>query len=214
MPQISSSRRRFAIAVAPSLVLASLLLAACGSSSTSSTSTSTAANSAAAPPGGTTGRGGGRFTAIRECLQKDGITLPKRKPGQRGSGGFLGGAGAALPAGVSRAKYLEDIKKCGGASFGAGGGRFQTPAFKAALTKFAACMRENGVNVPAPNSSGKGPIFSTKGLNTASATFKTAETKCMADLRGVFLRRGSPSGGPPAGAPPGAGGGEAPSGSG
>ena len=37
----------------------------------------------------------GRFAAVRECLQKNGITLPQRTPGQRrppgAAGGFLGG---------------------------------------------------------------------------------------------------------------------------
>jgi hypothetical protein len=63
-------------------------------------------------------------------------------------------------------------------------------------------MRENGVNVPAPNTSGKGPVFNIKGLNTASATFKTAETKCSSDLRGSFR----PSPGAAGAAPGGAGG--------
>ena len=43
-------------------------------------------------------------------------------------------------------------------------------------------MRENGVDVPAPNTSGNGPIFDTKGLNTASAQFRTAESKCSGYL--------------------------------
>ena len=33
-------------------------------------------------------------------------------------------------------------------------------------------MRENGVNLPAPNTSGNGPVFNTKGIDTSSATFK------------------------------------------
>jgi len=55
-------------------------------------------------------------------------------------------------------------------------------------------MRENGVNVPPPNTSGKGPIFSVKGLNTASAQFKAAESKCSVQLQGA-----RPGGGPPGG---------------
>ncbi len=76
----------------------------------------------------------------------------------------LGRAGLQLPKGVTRAQYEAAIKKCGGGSFAGRGARFNSPAYKAALTKFAACMRENGVNVPAPNTSGSGPIFDTKGL--------------------------------------------------
>jgi len=63
------------------------------------------------------------------------------------------------------------------------GARVSSPAFKAALTKFATCLRQNGVNLAPPNTSGNGPIFSTKGVNTASAQFRTAERKCSATLR-------------------------------
>jgi hypothetical protein len=59
-------------------------------------------------------------------------------------------------------------------------------AAKQALTKFATCMREHGVNVPTPSTSGKGPVFDIRGLNTKSATSKTAESKCSSTLRGAF----------------------------
>jgi hypothetical protein len=122
--------------------------------------------------------------ALRECLQKNGITPPKRTPGQRPPGGFLGG-GSQLPGGVTRAKLREAFKKCGAFSGGLGGGlrRFNSPRYKQAVAKFAACMRENGVNLPEPNTSGTGPVFDTKGLNTGSAQFKAAEAKCRVDLR-------------------------------
>ena len=199
MPQIISSKCRPAAAAALLLVLAGLALAACGGSSKSSTATASA-SATTSTTGGATGATGGRFLALRECLQKNGITLPKRTPGTRpspGSGGFLGGgAGPQLPKGVTRAQYEAAVKKCGGgvnggAFFRGGAGRFNSSAVKQALAKFATCMRENGVNVPAPNTSGKGPIFNTKGLNTTSTTFKNAETKCRSDLLGSF--RASPA---------------------
>jgi cytochrome c556 len=209
MPHIDSIRRSpAASAIALTLLLACLGLAACGSSSKSS---STAANAAATTTSSTStttttgsgkspgGPGAGRFAALRECLQKSGITLPKRTPGQRpgsGAGGFLGGGGAApqLPKGVTRAQFQAALKKCGGSALAGGGSkggrRFNSPVFKAALAKFAACLRENGVNVPAPNTSGSGPVFNTKGIDTASAQFKAAEVKCSGDLRGGFRRGG------------------------
>jgi hypothetical protein len=218
MPHISSNRRTpAASAVVLVLLLACLGLAACGGSSKSS-STSTNASAATTTTGatGARGQGAGRFAALRECLQKNGITLPKRTPGQRrpggpgGASGFLGGGaagagGPALPKGVTRAQYEAAIKKCGGGSFaGRGGARFKSPAFKAALAKFATCLNQNGVKVPAPNTSGTGPVFDTKGINTSSAQFKAAEAKCQSDLSGAF-RRGPSTGGPSAsGAPPGA----------
>jgi hypothetical protein len=236
MPHNHSKRRTTALAVA-ALALASLLLAACGSSSPSSSTSTTSANAAATTSastattstgtsstgsGGTTSTGSGtispgsgrrgafagRFAALRECLKKDGVTLPERKPGQRG--GFLGGGAAGgpqLPAGVSRAQFEADLKKCGG--FGRGripgqGTRFSGAAAKQALAKFAACMRANGVNVPEPNTSGKGPIFDTKGLDTTGATFRNAERKCRTDLAHAFFARPGAAGGP-GGPPQGAG---------
>jgi hypothetical protein len=65
-------------------------------------------------------------------------------------------------------------------------------------------MRENGVNLPAPNTSGKGPVFDTKGINTSSAAFKSAESKCRSDLGAAAGGGGPPSGGgpPPSGEAP------------
>jgi hypothetical protein len=68
--------------------------------------------------------------------------------------------------------------------------RLKSPAFKRALAKFAACLRANGVNVPMPNTSGKGPVFNTNGLNIAGAKFKAAQTKCAGLMRSTF--RASP----------------------
>jgi hypothetical protein len=220
MPHMTSRPRpSFAAAAALLAVLASLVLAACGGS-TSTTATTTATTAGATTSASTTpstgtsgsstttptttttkaatpGAGPSRFTALRECLQKNGITLPKRKAGQTpgsGAGGFLGGA-PKLPAGVSRTQYQAAVKKCGGLPrFPRGGFRgprikFNSPTVRAALAKFAACLRANGVNVPEANTSGKGPIFNTKGLNTNSAAFRAAETKCRSDLVGAFRAR-------------------------
>jgi hypothetical protein len=222
MSHLNSSTRHSktgarATAVLLVLLLACLGLAACGSSSGSSPSTTSASASATGTSGssgtpGAPGAGGarsGRFAAIRECLQKNGITLPQRTPGQGrppgGAGGFPGGAGGPqLPKGVSRAQYEAALKKCGGGNFagGRGGARIKSPVFQAALAKFATCLRQNGVNVPTPNTSGKGPVFDTKGVDTSSAQFKAAEVKCQSDLRAAFRRGGAAGGGSGGGAPP------------
>ena len=219
MSHTDSIRRKPAAAAATVLVLllACLGLAACGGSSSSSSGTT--ATTSASTGTGAKGANAGRFAAVRECLQKNGVTLPAFKPGQHGQpqarGPFGGGAGAAgsaggpqLPKGVTRAQYEAALKKCGAGKFSGrsgGGARFKSPAFQAALAKFATCMRENGVNVPAPNTSGNGPVFDTKGIDTTSAKFKAAEAKCQSDLSGAF-RRGPGAGGSPnaSGAPPGA----------
>jgi hypothetical protein len=188
-----------AAAVLTVLLLIGLGLAACGSSG-SSTTTATNANAAATTgsgagpgtvpngPSGPTGARSRRFGALRECLAKNGVKFPPRTPGQRPRGGFLGGA-TGLPDGVTRGQVEAALKKCGGL-FGGGLRRFNNPARRQALAKFAACMRENGVNVPEPNTSGTGPVFSTKGLQTNSTQFRTAEAKCRVDLGASFGARG------------------------
>ena len=80
MPHIDINRRKPATAVLI-LLLAGLLLAACGSSSSSSSSSNASASATSTGAGGgATGPRAGRFLALRECLQKNGITLPKRYP--------------------------------------------------------------------------------------------------------------------------------------
>ena len=212
MHHMSSSKRRPQPALAAVLlaVLASLLLAACGSSSTSSSSSTSTSAKASSTTTATTGKapvgGANRFAALRECLKKNGITLPKFTPGKRPSATTRG---AFLPKGVSKSQYEAAVKKCGGrGTFAGGAGRFSSPQVKQALAKFSSCMRENGVAIPKANTSGKGPIFSSKNLNTSSAKFKTAETKCAKDLGGAFHARPGAAGGAPGGpggAPPAAG---------
>ncbi len=195
--------------------------ATAGSAAGSSTTPAGAPAGASGGPTGATGRFGNfasHFAALRECLQKNGVTspFPQHAPGQGptgqgptgqggpGRGGFFGGGTGAqghLPSGVSREKLEAALKKCGGGTglrrFGGGfGGRINTPAYKAALTKFSACMGENGIDLPAPNTTGTGPIFNTKGVDTSSPKFTAAEAKCRSLLRGSFR--------PGAAGPPGA----------
>jgi hypothetical protein len=226
MPNIKSNRRTPAAgAVVLVLLLGCLGLAACGGSSKSSSTSTNASAATTTTTGATAAKGpnAGRFTALRECLQKNGITLPKLPAGKRPvpgvSPGGIGGGGFALPKGMSKAQYEAVVTKCGGlrgGAFNGGGARFRSPVFKTALAKFATCLRENGVNVPAPNTSGKGPVFGTKGINTSSAQFKAAEKKCQSVLASAFRRApgsggsegsgSAPAGGASGGAPTGGGG--------
>jgi hypothetical protein len=170
------------------VVLATALLAGCGSSSKTS-SASTNASAATTTTGKPAGLAASRYTALRECLQKNGIPLPPSTPGQAPTIRFLGAHSAHLPKGVTSAQYQAALKKCGASTFAGAGRRVSSPAFKAALTKFATCLRQNGVNMPAPNTSGKGPIFSAKGVDVRSAKFKAASIKCRGDLLGAFAHR-------------------------
>ncbi len=128
-----------------------------------------------------------RFAAMRACLSKKGITVPQRTPG------FVPGGGVQLPKGMTRTQFAEALKSCGGNVAGATGGlrrgprpgsprTFNNPRFHAVLSRFAACLRQNGIKVGEPNTTGKGPIFNTKGLNTGSAQFKAASAKCRSVL--------------------------------
>jgi len=176
--------------------LAVLLLSACGSSSSSGAGTGSGGKTTAQ-----TGSGA-RSAALRECLEKAGITLPSAPSGNPGSAAPpSGGAGGFKPPeGASGSKFQEAIKKCGGGGFPAAGrGNLDSASAKAALTKYASCMRENGVSLPTPDTTGKGPVFSTKGLDTSSQAFKSAQKKCQSDLKGAFGAGAPPSGGPPPG---------------
>lgn len=197
MPHMHSKRSRSVLAIV-ALVLAGLALAACGSSGSSpshagSTSTSAKASTTSSTPGGKVAAAAAtRFRALRACLQRNGVTLPKRTPGQHHAPGGLPGGGAAgpkPPAGVSKAKYEAAVKKCGGlprGGFAHPGGRYGNPEFKKALSAFAACMRSSGIPLPEPNTSGKGAIFDTKGININSPNFTLAESKCRSKLRAAF----------------------------
>lgn len=208
MPRHDSNRRKPVLAALALALLCGLLLAACGGGGSSSTSSASSTKTSA------NGRGqfAARATALRTCLKKAGITLPERKPGKAGerrAGGPFGGAGGQrgglqLPKGVTREKLQAALKKCGGGNFARGGQRFGGARNAEALTKFAACMRSNGVNLPAPNKSGKGPIFDTKGIDTTSAAFKAADAKCIKELRPPGAGSGAPGASPGGGAPGGA----------
>jgi hypothetical protein len=210
MSQRKSNRRKpvgrleAAAAASIAVLLAGVLLSACGGgSSTASTAGSASTSASSTTPAGTRGQFRARATALRACLKKEGITLPERKPGQNGQrpgGLFSLGGGLRLPKGITRAQLQAALKKCGGNFAGArrfGGGARNTQR----LAKFVACMRQNGVNLPAPNTSGKGPVFNTNGLDTASATFRKADAKCVRELIPPGGAGAGPGSGPPGGPP-------------
>jgi hypothetical protein len=187
--------RLIAPATALIAVLLCLGLAACGSSSSTKTNTSTnAANTSSTP----SGAAAGRFAAMRACLRRNGVTLPARSARTPGQGpGPLGGAGGGaqkLPNGVTRAQLQAALKKCGGAAFAGGGRRINSPVYHNALNLYAACMKRNGTKLPTANTSGKGPVFNTTGIDTSSAKFKAAAAKCQGVLRSTFqhYRRARP----------------------
>lgn len=165
---------------------AALLLAGCGGSSgsdSSSEESSAASSEQAGGPGG--------FAEIsdetRSCLKENGVELPEPGEGGPPAGGppqgFKGGAkmkkafeecGAELPQG----------KPQGGAP------PMNSSAFRKSIKEYAACMGENGYELPEPNVSGEGPVFSESEVDREDPKFKAANEKCGSML-------GVPGGGGP-----------------
>jgi hypothetical protein len=176
MPKTEKSTRPSKAATAIVMLgLAAILVSGCGGSSKSS-SASTSSPAKATSRGGSSAN---RLAAMRACLQQHGVAPSK-------------GAGEGLPKAVTQAQYQAAVKKCGGLL---GGGfantpRFNSPQFKRALAIFAACLRQHGVKAPASSSTANGPVFDAAHVNTASAQFKAAQSKCSVQLRGALRRPG------------------------
>lgn len=211
-PPVHRSTRRRRLGTLPLVavcaVAACVTLAACGSSGSGSSSSAKSSSTSASGPGGA---GSSRFTQLRSCMQKAGITLPTPPAGAKPGSGAPGGTRSnrrrsfQLPKGVTQSQFRAALKKCGGEAFARGRGAFNSLSARAGLVKFAACLRQNGIDVPAPNTTGKGPVFSTKGIDTSSSKFTAAQRKCRGDLTGAFApgaRAGAPPAGGPGGAPP------------
>jgi hypothetical protein len=184
---------RLPLACLAAVVLA-LAVAACGSSSSGSpASTNVAATGGAGGYGG--GPGGAnpqRRTQITACLRKQGVTLPQRPGGAGGPGAQQSGAG---PGRFADPAVRAALAKCGitPGGFGGSGAVANTPAARAQLTAFVACMRTNGVNLPAPNTSGSGPVFGA--VNRNDPKFVAAFAKCRSTLGRAFGQGGQAGGG-------------------
>lgn len=199
-PNSAPSRTRRPIgrslfAVAGMLVL---LIAGCGGSSSNSSTAAAGSGIASA-----TGPGGERLGQYRACLQGHGVTFPNRPPGTRppgagGGGGLFGGSGGR---GLrNNPKFAAAAKACGLPAGGFGPRRrFQAPQVKAALNTWVACVRKHGYNLPAPNTSGNGPVFDPTKVNQRDPKFIAAARACQADLQAL---RGPAGAGPPGAAGP------------
>jgi hypothetical protein len=179
-------------------------IAACGSAS-SSTSTSSTTTTASAAAGGAGGANPARRAALTACLKQHGVTLPARPPGggapgggtgtgTTGSGtgtgttgttgtgttprrGFFGGGGGF----ANNPKLRAAFQACG-ARFGVGGagGGFRGRLSRTNITKYVTCVRQHGYTLPAPNFSGKGPVFPNNIRNNAK--FQAASRACQSLL--------------------------------
>jgi hypothetical protein len=202
--------------LAGTVLITALVLAACGSSSNTSSGAASSTSSASAGAGGTSSAARTKLVA---CLKSHGITLPKRPAGAArrrpngggegggppggggfgGAGGFFGGGGGGAGAGAGASRFNNP--KFRAAFQACGAGQFPRRRFapnKAAVTKFVACVKQHGYDLPTPNFSGKGPVFPAK--IEQNKKFQSASRACASDLR-------------PQGAPGAAGGGGGSSGS-
>ncbi|HWX74755.1 MAG TPA: hypothetical protein VNZ05_05575 [Solirubrobacteraceae bacterium] len=170
------------------LALAVLALGACGGSSKSSSSSAGAGastpRSGASTAPGAGGTAANRTYSLRECLERNGIKVPGN-----GSGGLLG-PGGQLPAGVSAAQLRAALRKCGIGPLNIPAPKIQlknlnkialnSPAVKAALARYGACLREHGAPLPPPTA---GSSFSLAGVNTHSPQFRAAVAACRRTAR-------------------------------
>jgi hypothetical protein len=180
---MTQTRNRAALAI-PTAIVVSLALAACGGSS-STTAKKTTSVPIGVPNAAQINKGASNF---RACLEAHGVKLPA---GGAGVLGGLIGPGAKLPPGVTRQQAQSALRTCGAGALprgrftpGASGKlNLTSPGAKLAFERFATCLHEKGVNVGAPNLSGKGAIFGTKGLNLKDPKFRAAARECAATLR-------------------------------
>jgi hypothetical protein len=101
--------------------------------------------------------------------------------GYGGGPGFFGGGGGAGSR-FANPKFRSAIEACGGASFrgrGFSGRRFTFS--HTAVDNFVACVKHHGFSLPAPNFSGKGPIF--PATIEKDSKFQAASRACASDLR-------------------------------
>jgi hypothetical protein len=160
MPTIQNALRRPAAGTLAILTLASVGLSACGSSSGTSSHASAAASS------GTTATSAARAATTSVAGAATTSTA--------------GAATSTSPSSHPGARF--------GRPNGSGSGPAKSSVFRHALAKYAGCLRQNGVNMPAPSTSGKGPIYNTKGINTGSPQFRAATKKCRGTLIGAVRR--------------------------
>ena len=113
--------------------------------------------------------------------------------GRFGARGFFGRSGASGRTGArgflgANPKYAAAFRACA-ADFGgfrqpgAGAGfSVKSAADRAEVTKFVACVRAHGFDLPKPNFSGTGGVFSNSQVDRSSPAFKKASAACQSLL--------------------------------
>lgn len=146
-------------AAAAALALASLLLAACGGSSSSTTTNGSAPSATASAP------------AASATSPARTTSTTAKAPNAKG-GSASKNPSARVPARPAAGNAAHSL--------------LRNAAFKAALTKFAECMRSHKVDLPNPNTSGHGPIFKRGAVNPSTPQFRAAQVACLSVLRSAL----------------------------
>jgi hypothetical protein len=174
--EISCASRQMTLFRLESAVAAALLgclaLSACGGSTSHSSSASKGSASSSAKAAGVA-----HLASLRGCLRKHGVPIA----GSDSAVGTKHGKpeGISRPKGVSEARYRAALSGCGvTASRGSG-----SDSSDATLASFARCMRAAGIDLSNPNTSGRGPLFDTKGLDADGSKFKSASNRCRGELK-------------------------------
>jgi len=155
--------------LASALLLLTLLPAGCGGSGSTSTTTSVHVSSTALGAVGTTVPATGSASA-------SGATATT------GTSAAGSSTGAATAPSTGTTPGRSSTGATGAAASSRASTILKNSRFQKALSRFAACLRQNGVAIGEPNTSGKGPLFDTKGISTSSPQFKAASAKCRATL--------------------------------
>ena len=129
-----------------------------------------------------------QYTAARQkCLPVLGGQVPVPTTGGKKTKGTPSQSGKVnIPKGTHSVAPTNPGGKVsipGGGALTAHGNKRKTKVSAktlAGLKSFAACLRENGINVPVPTKAQ--PFFVPKGVDTKSPQFLSAETKCLSRL--------------------------------
>jgi hypothetical protein len=170
---------------------ASALLAACGGGGASASGASSA---------GKEEQAGLKFA---RCMREHGVNVPDPKPGARGfnfsarSGPGQGGPKSLDAADRACRHFLKGALKPPSQS--------QLNKMRDAALKWAKCMRQNGVNVPDPSTSGGGIKLEAgkgQGVGPDNAAFQNADRQCRHLLPGGGPKSVQSGGGPHSGGGP------------
>ncbi|WP_219460320.1 hypothetical protein [Nonomuraea rhizosphaerae] len=157
--------------------LLALAAAGCGSAPSSagvaSVTTSSAApasSASASPTAGVDREEQGRQFAA--CMRKNGVDMPDPDPDG-------GGAAFKALAGADENKVREALEACRSLA-PVRDAKELTPEDQDRMRQFTACMRENGVDMPDPDFSGKGDKNLARGFSDDDPDFKKAFETCRA----------------------------------